>query len=117
MSARTALLIRCSKEEASAIHAQAARERRTVSAYVLNVMARALQLEAKLNTTPELARRLYSSITRDPGPRSAILVRCTIQEARNVRGAARLRGATISSFVLHALRRSWSASAFVARPQ
>ena len=35
---RTALLVRCSREEAENIRAAAERERRTVSGYVLNVV-------------------------------------------------------------------------------
>lgn len=43
---RTALLIRCSREEAERIRAAAKRERRTVSGYVLNaVMNRLLSQE------------------------------------------------------------------------
>jgi uncharacterized protein (DUF1778 family) len=43
---RTALLIRCSREEAERIRAAAKRERRTVSGYVLNaVMSRLLSQE------------------------------------------------------------------------
>lgn len=37
-SERTALLIRCSKEEAEKIRAAAKRERRTLSGYVLHVV-------------------------------------------------------------------------------
>jgi uncharacterized protein (DUF1778 family) len=46
---RTALLIRCSREEADRIRSAAKRERRTVSGYVLNaVMSRLVSREKLL---------------------------------------------------------------------
>ena len=42
---RTALLIRCSKNEGTLISAEAQIERRTVSNYVLNVVMRAVEFE------------------------------------------------------------------------
>ena len=55
---RTALLIRCTEEEATAIREAARRERRTVSAFVLNTVMnrikfqRRMTLPANLRTNP-----------------------------------------------------------------
>ena len=45
---RTALLIRCSVEEAEKIRAGAAEERRTISAFVLSVVTRYIKLREKM---------------------------------------------------------------------
>lgn len=46
-SDRTALLIRCSKEEAEKIRAAAKRERRTLSGYVLHVILNRITIQEK----------------------------------------------------------------------
>ena len=58
---RTALLIRCSREEADRIRSAAKRERRTVSGYVLNaVMSRLLSQEKViLHARPRPTRTLH----------------------------------------------------------
>jgi len=50
-SDRTALLIRCSKEEAEKIRAAAKRERRTLSGYVLHVILNRITIQEKLGAT------------------------------------------------------------------
>lgn len=111
MGNRTALLIRCSKEEADKIRAEAERERRTVSGYVLNVLARVLTVEeslyAKLYRFQDVNRTLSRIPLRAPGPRTTVLVRCTIEEAKQIRMAAKRRQASISGFISHSLRRFW----------
>jgi uncharacterized protein (DUF1778 family) len=112
MNHRDALLIRCSKQEAQTIHERARRERRSLSAYVLEVMGKTLNLEDKLLSHMSqygAFNRVLSRIpVRTPGPRTEILVRCSDAEARRIRAAARRRDVSISGFVLHALRRSWA---------
>ena len=112
MASRTALLIRCSAEEAQAIREFAEHERRTVSGYVLNILTRALNVEerlfASLNRLQSLNRTLYRTPLRLPGPRTAVLLRCSSAEADRIRTAAARRQTTISGFVLHTLRVSWS---------
>jgi len=47
-SNRTALLIRCSREEADRIRAAAKRQKRTLSAYVLRALTSRLDFEAQM---------------------------------------------------------------------
>jgi hypothetical protein len=110
---RTALLIRCNTEEADKIRIEAEKQRRTISAYVLFIMVRAIQVEDRLvsslnnrfsSMNQVLSRRAL--ITR--GPRTAILVRCEVSEADRIRESARRREMPINAFFLHALKRSWS---------
>jgi hypothetical protein len=49
-SKRTALLIRCSVEEAEQIRAAARKQHRTLSGYVLHCLHRGLRIKAKLET-------------------------------------------------------------------
>jgi uncharacterized protein (DUF1778 family) len=109
---RTALLVRCSNEEAQRIRIEAEKQRRTISAYVLQITGRAVEIEERL-----LARVNPPSITSQianrksllgAGPRTAILVRCTTSEAERIREAAHRRDLRINAFVLQALRRSWA---------
>src|SRR5262245_50851802 len=109
---RTALLLRCSVEEARQIRDGANMERRSVSGYVLNVLDRALRTEelmfARLQHGPDLNRTLSRMPRLVPGPRTVIFVRCSVYEASRIRDAARRRNTTISGFVLHSLRRTWN---------
>jgi hypothetical protein len=41
------------------------------------------------------------------GPRSSILLRCSVEEAKRIRLAAAKKRMKISSFVLEQLRRAW----------
>ncbi len=110
MPSRTALLIRCAEQEAAIIREQARIERRTVSNYVLNIVLRAVQFEENLfaNSGFHDLRRLGDlHAIRAAGPRTAILVRCSTEEAQRIRASAKQRGATISGYVLRALTRSW----------
>lgn len=110
MPSRTALLIRCAEQEAAIIREQARIERRTVSNYVLNIVIRALRFEESLFANSrfhDLRRRADWHAIRAPGPRTAILVRCSAEEAARIRAGAQQRGATISGYVLRALTRSW----------
>jgi uncharacterized protein (DUF1778 family) len=111
--ARTALLIRCSAREAGRIREDAAAERRSVSAYVLTIVVRSLEVEEALsvrlrNGLSSWNRNLSQTRVRRTEPRTAILVRCSIDEAARIRAAAARREVTISGFVLHSLRRAWN---------
>lgn len=112
MAGRTALLICGSAEEAQKIRSEAGFERRTVAAYVLNILMRAITLEepfaAQLNPFQRLNRVLARAPMRAPGRRTAILVRCSVAEASRIRAAASRRDMTVSGFVLHSLKRNWN---------
>jgi hypothetical protein len=92
---RTALLIRCSTEEAERVRIEAQKERRTLSGYVLNAMAGTLLIEHKLLSKLTDYRSMNSVLSRraliTPGPRTALLVRCSIAEAERIREAAKRR--------------------------
>jgi uncharacterized protein (DUF1778 family) len=109
---RTALLIRCSTEEAQRIRIEADKQRRTISGYVLQVTGRAVEVEERLlsrvNPYSSINQVLSRKALLGPGPRTAILVRCSIAEADRIREAARRRDLPINAFVLQALRRSWA---------
>jgi hypothetical protein len=110
--ARTALLIRCSVEEADRIRIEADKQRRTISAYILFIMARAIQLEDRLFATISPFSNMNQVLSRRaliaPGPRTAILVRCDTSEADRIREASRRRDIAINAFVLQGLRRAWN---------
>lgn len=107
---RSALLVRCDAEEADRIRIEAHKERRTISAYVLDIAARAVAVDdhkfSKLDYNPanEVSRRRDAIVS---GRRTAILVRCAAREAEQIREAARRRDTPINSFVLQALKSVW----------
>jgi hypothetical protein len=106
---RTALLIRCASSEAEKIRTEAERQRRTISAYVLGIAARAVELEDRLyvKTRHSESDQIVSrKALIEPGPRTAILVRCEDAEAQRIREAARRRDVPINAFVLQSLRRA-----------
>jgi hypothetical protein len=109
---RSALLIRCSTEEAERVRIEAQKERRTLSGYVLNVMTGTLLIEDKLLSTRTDYRSMISVLSRraliTPGPRTALLVRCSIAEAERIREAAKRRELPINAFVLQGLKRVWT---------
>src|SRR5215813_15258445 len=109
---RTALLIRCTTEEAGRIRIEADKQRRTISAYVLQIMVRAVEVEDRLFTKMNRYSAMNQVLSRraliTPGPRTAILVRCNTEEADRIREAAHRRDIAINAFVLQGLRRAWS---------
>jgi uncharacterized protein (DUF1778 family) len=113
MAGRTALLVCCSIEEAQQIRNAAAMERRTVSNYVMCILSRVLAIEEALRTRSrrfQELNRLRSFVTVRPlGPRTAVLLRCSVEEANEIRAAAARRESTISGFVLRSLHRAWNA--------
>jgi hypothetical protein len=108
---RTSLLINCSEKEAHEVRRRAGLQRRTVSGYVVNIVLRSVEFSEEvvsgLRTLPLF--RLGQRLARALAPRTTLHVYCSTDEAKRIRGAARLAETTISSFVLHCLRRSWDA--------
>ena len=108
---RTALLIRCTTEEAARIRIESDKQRRTISGYVLQIMGRAVEIDERLSAKVDISRIVNPMSRRallGSGPRTAILVRCSIPEANRIRESARRRDTPINAFVLQALRRSWA---------
>jgi len=109
---RTAIIVSCAEDQADLVRRRSAAERRTISAYVLNILMRRLGLEEPMRLS--LRRRsAWQKPSRQPGPRTTFLVRCSVEEATRIKAAAAARGWTISSFVLDALERSWLASEMI----
>lgn len=110
MKPRTALLIRCSKDEVAAARAEARHDRRKLSSYVLNVLMTSIEFEEALflryKRLADLKLKMPSPHV--PGRRTAFLLRCSAEEAHRIRIAAKRRDATISGFVLYLLRRAWA---------
>lgn len=108
---RTALLICCSEEEASKVHEEAKIELRTVSGYVLSVVMRAVQVDEKLFAKFSGLRTWnlhgWKHSLRLPGPRTAMLIRCSKEQSTRIRMAAKRRDMTVSGLVLSFLIRSW----------
>lgn len=110
---RTALLIRCSKEEAAILRAQAAAEHRTISGCMLDILERSVWMEQQYahgvtqsfleNQAREfrLAHRM-----RD---RTSLLLRCSTDEADRIRTVAWNRSMSISEFAAFSFWRHWEA--------
>ena len=105
MARRTALLINCSRNEARQMRDNARAQRRTLSGYVLHIVLRTVELQEQMYANFERVREVGSGAK--PQPRSTVLIRCSREEAKRIRRAARLTAMTISGFVLRALHRSW----------
>jgi uncharacterized protein (DUF1778 family) len=106
--ARAVLMISCSKEEARKVRETAESQRRTISGYVLKIVVRAAELDERLyQSYQRLAPLSFRLPGSKPGPRTVMLIRCSKQEAAQIRAAAKRRDVTISGYVLHRLRCSW----------
>jgi hypothetical protein len=122
MGNRTALLINCSKKEAQKIREIAGRQRRTISGYILNLVMNAIRLDEGLARLRALGVEerlpvrdiefygLEGVSSRPVGPRTTMLLSCTIEEAQRIRETAKKKEITISGLVLHALRLAWMVS-------
>jgi uncharacterized protein (DUF1778 family) len=108
MGRRDALLISCSRDEASTIRKLAAAERRTISAYVLNIVMRKVEIEEGMLRRHHRLTLQPSVRWRAPGPRTTMILRCAHEEAKRIRTAARRRDMTITRFVLDALQVAWA---------
>jgi predicted HicB family RNase H-like nuclease len=111
---RTALFIRCTVSEADRIRIEAEKDHRSISEYVVDVLARAIDLEDRLyarkTANSQLSRAIAQKPPNEPGPRTGILVRCDEVEAARIRNAARRRDVPINAFVLQRLKRAWAAT-------
>lgn len=114
MSTRSALLINCSVGEAREMHERAGRERRTLSAHVVMIVMRGVKADERL--ADSLQTLIAAPRGRDEGARTTVLLRCSAEEARRIRLAARRRETTISSYVLQALHRWWELADKIPRP-
>jgi hypothetical protein len=107
MAGRATILISCTRHEAQEMRARAKAQSRTLSATVLKVVLRGVEFEDRMFEEFHRARPLPP-----PPPnrerKVAVHLRCSIQEARRIRVAARRRGATISGYILYFLRYAWS---------
>lgn len=120
-SSRTALLIRCSKEEAAIIRAQAAAERRTISGCMLNILERSMWMDEKyahgITETFLQNQARYFRLTHRLRDRTNMLLRCSVTEAERIRVAAANRRMSISEFVGFSLWRHWEATKKIRRPR
>jgi hypothetical protein len=117
MEERAALLICCSQEEAAGIREQAAREHRKVSSYLLSILMKSIEFEEalfarfhRLSALKLPANGIGDTIRGRPlasQPRTAMLLRCSREEGRRIRLAAKRRDASISKFVMFIVRRAW----------
>ena len=107
---RTAVLISCSEEEAIKVRTRAEYDFRGLSAYILNIVLRSVELDEKLLGQFHKLTPLAAAV-RVPGRRTAVLIRCSDDQASRIRSAAKRRSTTISNYVLTALNRSWDIQA------
>ena len=109
---RTSLLIRCSHEDAARIHSDASFEHRSLSGYLLHVLERSFWIEdrvAKGLTRSVLLAHAQSIKSERKKVRTAVHLRCKLEQGEKVREYAARRGMSISDFVVFSLRRSWAA--------
>src|SRR5215472_918065 len=111
MSGRTAILLRCSTSEAATIHEQSKIQRRTVAGYSLNILMKSVELDemvlAQFGGDETSSLTVWRRPIPGPGAGTTMLLRCSQDEARRIRAAAKRRGTTISGYVLRSLRRAW----------
>src|SRR5262250_774785 len=112
MRNRTTLLINCSQKEAQRIRETAARQRRTISGYVLNILMKAIRFDESLTRLRSLGGEEKLSVrnfelyglggfsTRPTGPRTTMLLSCPVEDARKIRETAKRKEITISGLVL-----------------
>ncbi|HXU47820.1 MAG TPA: hypothetical protein VN727_02140 [Candidatus Binatia bacterium] len=105
---RTSLLIRCSPQDAQTIHAEALAQHRSVSGYLLNVLERSIWIEERSQVGLSYTIKIAPPDASEG--RTAIHLRCTVEQADGIRKAAKRRLSSISSFVVFSLRRQWRAA-------
>jgi len=106
-------------EEAGMIRERAKLQRRGISSYMLNIVIRAVEFEERIMArggAVTFNRTLYAATVRTPGPRTAILLRCSKNESERIRRASKIRDVTISGFVVHAIRSSWNVERNLIQP-
>ena len=110
-NARTSLIVRCSREDAARIRSDASSQHRSVSGYLLYILERSFWVEAKASLSQPLlsVRSRCFRAARTPKVLTAIHLRCTAGEAKEIRRYAARRNMSISDFVVFSLWRSWEA--------
>ena len=115
VTTRASLIIRCSRDDAARIRAQAAADNRSVSGYLLHMMERSIWVEDRVArglTKSFLAAQAHFMEGRRTGAtRTAIHLRCSSAQADAIRGYAARRQLSISDFVMFSLWRDWDAVA------
>ena len=110
---RTSLLIRLSREDAARIRREASSEYRSLNGYLLRRLERSIQIEETFGTghlKSLLAKRDPEIIgLQDKRFRTAVHLRCTVEEAAKIREYAAKRHLSISDFVVFSIQRSWRA--------
>ena len=102
---RTALLIRCAKEDADRIRAEAEKEQRTISSYVASAAMMAVRSNELLSSRRDAI--VSHPATVKNGNRAAILVRCRADEAHSIREAAKRRSVPLNTFVIRSVEQLW----------
>jgi uncharacterized protein (DUF1778 family) len=92
-------------------------QRRGISGYMLNIVMRAADFQERMMARGITMRMLSRTAIRIPGPRTAILLRCSTEESERIHRVAKARDTTISGFVLDSLRRSWDVERNLFPPQ
>ena len=107
---RTGLLIHCSKQELAEMRRRARGEHRQISSYALSVVMPVVAFEEGLRKQYQGLDDLFLQLARRPPaqPRTTMLLRCSVAEARRIRAAASRRRVTLSGYVLFALHRRWA---------
>jgi hypothetical protein len=107
MGKRASLLISCTKEEAREVRKRAKAQGRTLSASILNVVMRGVDFDERIFVEFQRIRPLPPDANKR-GPKMAVHLRCSAEEANRIRAAAGRRGSTVSGFMLHLLKAAWS---------
>jgi hypothetical protein len=107
-SPRTSVIISCTAGDAAFTRERARSRRQTISGYILDVVMRLIDIDDRLFATyARLGPLTWRHPAPAPGPKTTLLIRCSEEEAKRIRLAAKRRDSTVSAFVLHALRVSW----------
>ncbi len=120
MTERTALLIRCTHAELAKIRDRADAEYRTVSGYVVNALHWSLYFDELLSARMASRAGVDLAAYRDVPLAKAsatLLLRCSKDEGRWIRAAAKRRGMTVSALVRYGLRELWKAQERVGKWQ
>ena len=111
--ARTSLLIRLSPEDAARIREGACSEYRSVSGYLLYALDRSFRIEEVVvrdAIAPLISKQARAIIgPQNKKSRTAVHLRCTVEQAARIRKYAAKRQLSISDFVIFSLRRPWIA--------
>jgi hypothetical protein len=109
---RASLLLNCSQKEADEVRKRAKLLSRTVSAYIVRIVMRAVSLSEDFDKSFKAAPLYWERHARKKKsfrPRTTLHVYCSAEEAQRIRHAAQVRATTISGFVLRSLHRCWLA--------